>query len=167
LQRKYLETNTGAFPGAEFETRGEITHLTESSEVLEILFQFIYPRRHPDIEELEFPLLAAVAEAAEKYEVFSGMSECKTRMRYLYFAHHLIVYEPLMPSATSRAFLPKHASEILAHASRHDYPKLIQEAASCLIRTEAVEVIEHLPSSYVVPWVILISNNPNEVSSRL
>ena len=85
LQRKYLETNTGAFPGAEFETRGEITHLTESSEVLEILFQFIYPRRHPDIEELEFPLLAAVAEAAEKYEVFSGMSECKTRMRYLSF----------------------------------------------------------------------------------
>ncbi|KIM35844.1 hypothetical protein M413DRAFT_449573 [Hebeloma cylindrosporum] len=132
LQRKYLETNTGAFPGAEFDTRGEITHLTEPTEVLEVLFQFIYPRRHPDIEELEFPLLAAVAEAAEKYEVFSGMSECKTRMR---------------------TFLPKHAAEILAHASRHDYPKLIQEAASYLVRTDAAEVIEHLPSSYVVPWL--------------
>ena len=91
MQRKYLETNTGAFPGAEFETRGEITHLTEPSEVLEILFQFIYPRRHPEIEELEFPLLAAVAEAAEKYEVFSGMSECKTRMRYRSFAPDSVV----------------------------------------------------------------------------
>lgn len=132
LQRKYLETNTGAFPGAEFETRGEITHLTEPSEVLEVLFQFIYPRRHPDIEELEFPLLAAVAEAAEKYEVFSGMSECKTRMR---------------------AFLPKHAAEILAHASRHDYPKLIQEAAPHLVRTDTADVVEHLPSAYIVPWI--------------
>ena len=71
----------------------------------------------------------------------------------------------MIPSATFRAFLPKHASEILAHASRHDYPKLIQEAASCLVRTDAAEVIEHLPACYVVPWVISIFDNSNELSS--
>jgi len=147
-----------------FETRGEITHLTEPSEVLEILFQFIYPRRHPDIEELEFPLLAAVAEAAEKYEVFSGMSECKTRMRYLSFAPDLSVHKPLTPNITLRTFLPKHAAEILAHASRHDYPKLIQEAASYLVRIDAAEVIERLPSFYVVPWVSCISAIPNDLA---
>lgn len=81
LQRKYLEANTGAFPSSEFDTCGEITHLTESSDILHLLFQFVYPRREPDIEGLDFAILAALAEAAEKYEVFHAMTACKTQMK--------------------------------------------------------------------------------------
>ena len=73
-------------------------------------------------------------------------------------------HEPLTPNTTLRTFLPKYAAEILAHASRHDYPKLIQEAASYLVRTDAAEVIEHLPSSYVVSWVSWISAIPNDLA---
>lgn len=51
--------------------------------MLEILFEFIYPRKHPTLKDLEFETLAAVAEAAEKYEVFSAMSMCDVRMRYV------------------------------------------------------------------------------------
>jgi len=81
IHRKHLESTTGAFPGAEFETRGEVTHLTETSKVLEILFQFVYPRIHPDLREIDFDTVSGVAEASEKYEVYAAMNICQLRMR--------------------------------------------------------------------------------------
>lgn len=131
LQRKHIEVNTGAFPSAEFETRGEITHLTETSDVLEILFQFVYPRRHPDLDGMNFATVAAVAEAAEKYEVFNAMNICCIRMRQ---------------------FIPSNASGVLAYALRHDYPKIIPEAALSLVRLPMSVVLRQLPSAYSEPW---------------
>ncbi|KAF8958868.1 hypothetical protein BDZ97DRAFT_1840374 [Flammula alnicola] len=132
LQRKYLEANAGAFPGSEFDTRGEVVHLTESSDVLRILFGFVHPREHPDVEDLDFKTLAAVAEAAEKYEVFFAMNICKMQMRQ---------------------FIPKNAVEILAHATRHDHPNLIQDVAPHLVRLPMMDVVGQLPPRYIVPWV--------------
>lgn len=83
LRRKYLEANTGAFPGAEFDTQGEIVNLQESAAVLSVLFGFTSPRVQPDVETLDFNLLASVAEAAEKYEVFYAMNICRMQMRYV------------------------------------------------------------------------------------
>ena len=80
LHRKYLESNTGAFPTAEFETNGEVVHLTEPSSVLEIMFQFVYPKRHPKLDKQDFISVLAIAEAVEKYEVFSAMNTCESRM---------------------------------------------------------------------------------------
>lgn len=48
--------------------------------MLDLLFQFVYPKRHPDLKEVEFTLLAQLAEAAEKYEVYAAMQICKVRM---------------------------------------------------------------------------------------
>ena len=80
LHRKYLEATTGGFPGAEFETQGELVRLTEPSSVLEVMFQFVYPRRHPRLDKQDFDSVLAIAEAVEKYEVFSAMNTCETRM---------------------------------------------------------------------------------------
>ncbi|PPQ96028.1 hypothetical protein CVT25_013890 [Psilocybe cyanescens] len=132
LQRKYLEANTGAFPGSEFDTRGEITHLTETSVVLHLLFQFVYPRREPSIEDIDFETLYALAEAAEKYEAFHAMTMCKIQMR---------------------SHVSKHPLEVLSHAARHDYPGLIQDAVPHLLRKPMVDVIEQLPTKFIVPWV--------------
>ncbi|KJA16728.1 hypothetical protein HYPSUDRAFT_147340, partial [Hypholoma sublateritium FD-334 SS-4] len=132
LQRKFLEANTGAFPGSEFDTRGEVVHLTESDCILRILFGFVHPRKHPDIEELSFPLLAGVAEAAEKYEIFSAINICKLQMRQ---------------------FVPTNAVEVLAYATKHDHPTLIKEVAPHLARLPAIQIVEQLPTRYVVPWV--------------
>ncbi|KAF8800653.1 hypothetical protein BYT27DRAFT_7199796 [Phlegmacium glaucopus] len=132
LQRKYIEVNTGAFPSAEFDTREEIAHLTETSTVLETLFQFVYPRRHPDLDDMEFDTVAAVAEAAEKYEVFYAMNICRIRMKQ---------------------FLPSYASAILTYAIKHDYPKLIQAASSLLVRLPMSVVLQKLPSPFLEPWV--------------
>jgi hypothetical protein len=80
LHRKYLEANTGAFPSAEFETHGEIVPLTEPSNTLEVMFQFVYPKRHPKLDQQDFSSVLAIAEAVEKYEVFSAMNTCETRI---------------------------------------------------------------------------------------
>ncbi|KAF9556373.1 hypothetical protein CPC08DRAFT_641664, partial [Agrocybe pediades] len=128
LQRKYLEANTGAFPGREFDTRGETTDLTESADILDLLFQFVYPRRDPDIDNLDFETLLGFAEAAEKYEVF----------------HAMTITVPVTTSPT-RA--------IISHASRHDYPSLIEELIPHLARRSVVEVAQELPSRYIIPWV--------------
>ena len=81
LHRKNLETNTGGFPPAEIETRNEIVSLTEDSSILELLFRFIYPAHHPKLDRTPFATLSLLAEAAEKYEVYSAMNVCSIRMQ--------------------------------------------------------------------------------------
>lgn len=70
-----------AFPGDDIETFNETVDLSERSTTLELLLQFMYRQRQPDLEEVEFSTLASLAEAAEKYEVYSAMQVCKLYMR--------------------------------------------------------------------------------------
>jgi hypothetical protein len=55
--------------------------LTEPAEVLEILFEFLYPHYQTDLEKVEFGLLLSVAEAAEKYRIFYAMNHCAFCLR--------------------------------------------------------------------------------------
>ena len=61
--------------------QGETVQLPESSATLDLLFQFCYPERHPDLEGVEFDILADLAEATEKYKLYSAINVCKIRMR--------------------------------------------------------------------------------------
>ncbi|KAF8886722.1 hypothetical protein BD779DRAFT_1441389, partial [Infundibulicybe gibba] len=131
IHRKNLETSTGGFPAGGFATLGEIVPLTETATTLELLFQFVYPRRHPDLETVTFEVLAPLAEAAEKYEVFAALNICKIHMRNA---------------------LPDHAAEVLGYAARHGYPDIIQRAALLLIREPLIKVISALPQNLIVPW---------------
>jgi hypothetical protein len=60
----------------------EVVPLLESAIVLELLFKYMYPQRTPDLKKVEFTVLAKLAEAAEKYQVFGAMDICNTRMGY-------------------------------------------------------------------------------------
>ncbi|KAF9472797.1 hypothetical protein BDN70DRAFT_997986 [Pholiota conissans] len=90
--------------------------LTEGSEVLEILFQFIEPppsdpngqRALASLEDADPTLFFAVAEAAEKYSVSSAISACHARMEQL---------------------LADHPLEILNHSTLHNHPTLADKAA--------------------------------------
>ncbi|KAJ7473291.1 hypothetical protein FB451DRAFT_1089121 [Mycena latifolia] len=132
VHRLNLQTHTDGFPPEGFSTEGEICPLSESSSTLKLLFQFIYRRRHPTLENLAFAEVAALAEAAEKYQVFSAMNICYIRMK---------------------EFLPDHAADILSYAARHDYPTLAAEAAPILIEIPLVEVASILPPDILVPWI--------------
>ncbi|KIM44436.1 hypothetical protein M413DRAFT_38665, partial [Hebeloma cylindrosporum] len=135
LHRKYLEATTGAFPSAEFETQGELVHLTEPSNVLEVMFQFVYPRRHPRLDKQDFSTFLAIAEAVEKYEVFSAMNTCETR-----------IIGFLQKS-------PDDAPAVLAHGIKHNYPILINEAVPHLSRLPLITVLEKIPPLGVFPWI--------------
>jgi hypothetical protein len=69
------------FAPSEFETLDEVVELSETSTTLNLLLRFCYPDHHPDVESLPFDVLAPLAEAAQKYEVYAAMNICKLRMQ--------------------------------------------------------------------------------------
>ena len=60
----------------------EVVPLSEPSLVLGLLLQYMYRRPQPDLKTVNFVTLAALAEAAEKYEVYSAMTVCSIYMRF-------------------------------------------------------------------------------------
>jgi hypothetical protein len=91
---KDLETFTDSFPSTDIVTNtGDAVYLSETSTVLEILFQFARRQRQPDLSHLAFETLAELAEAVEKYEVFPAAELCKTHMTSVssYFLRGLLI----------------------------------------------------------------------------
>lgn len=76
LHSTNIEVQTGAFRPIDQQ------RLPEPSDVLAILFQFLYPQNHPKLMNTEFYTVRAVATAAEKYKVFSAMHVSQVRLRY-------------------------------------------------------------------------------------
>ncbi|TFK37166.1 hypothetical protein BDQ12DRAFT_653060 [Crucibulum laeve] len=147
IHRKHLEANTGAFPPAEFSTKGEVVKLTENVRTLNFLFQFIYPKRHPALDSEKFDVLAPLAEAAEKYEVFSAINICHIRMI---------------------AFVSTFPREVMVYACRHDYPQVMDRVALFVIRYPLDTTVALLPPRFVVPWVIVLpSRNIKKVTDIL
>ena len=60
-----------------------VVQLQEPEETFDLLFQFMYPQRQPNLKQLEFRALSALAEAAEKYQVFSALDICSVYMRFV------------------------------------------------------------------------------------
>jgi hypothetical protein len=83
LHIKYLEisTNGFSFPPDCASGESEIIPLKEAASILELLFRFCYPERHPDLAGMDFNDLLPLAEAVQKYKVFPAMNICKIRMR--------------------------------------------------------------------------------------
>jgi len=150
LHSVVLGVTTGAFPGLDAE--GEMVQLTEPANVLEILFAFLYPKRHPDLYGESFERLIAVAEAAGKYEVPSAADVCNERLLYVFLdSSSFFLLEHIF--AYYRNFLPRHAPEIFVHAIEHDYPRLVSATLPHFPRTSFIPILHGLPSSYTVPWV--------------
>ncbi|KAK7451796.1 hypothetical protein VKT23_012474 [Stygiomarasmius scandens] len=142
LHKRNLEFSTGGFPHSDFASintsksssrTAEIVPLTETSTILEILFQFVYPQRHPSLDDMNWATFAGLAEAAEKYEVYNAMNVCQIRMR---------------------DYIPQHSAEIFGFAAKHDYPNTIALVAPLLIGKPLDEVAEVLPYYIYVPWSI-------------
>ncbi|KAJ6454048.1 hypothetical protein DFH09DRAFT_1385002 [Mycena vulgaris] len=133
VHRKNLEVCTEGFPPAEISVAaGEITDLPETAETLELLFQFMYPQRHPALDTTPFEILHPLAEAAEKYQVFPAMNICHIRLRDM-------VHE--------------HPVEVAAYAAKHDYPYLVSQVAPMMLSMSPVDVIGQLPGYLVLPWI--------------
>ena len=75
-----------AFAGAEGYTllAKDVVDLEETSNVLEILLQLMSLQKPPTMSSLDFSVLNPLAEAVEKYEVFSAMEASESAMRYVH-----------------------------------------------------------------------------------
>ena len=81
-----LKACTEGFVPPDIASFEDVVRLSEDALTLELLFQFIYPRPQPDLQSLqslEFDVVAALAEAAEKYQVYPAMSRCRWFMLYV------------------------------------------------------------------------------------
>ncbi|EPS96230.1 hypothetical protein FOMPIDRAFT_1130903 [Fomitopsis schrenkii] len=132
VHRKNLEMYTEGFPGVDVSVHDEIVPLTETAATLELLFQYMYRQRQPDLNRLEPEQLAKLAEAAEKYQVYSAIEVCKMRMQSLIETMPMIV---------------------LGYAAKHGYKDLAKEAAPHTIDVSAVEAAAHLNVECFYNWV--------------
>ncbi|KAJ7821234.1 hypothetical protein B0H14DRAFT_2371462 [Mycena olivaceomarginata] len=139
VHRKNLETHSSAFASASAATTAqpepEPVALTEPSDVLELVLQFMYPQPQPDLRALDFRTLAALAEAVEKYEVYPALTLCRSQME---------------------SFVCTHPLEVLVYALRHGHTNLANEAAQQSMRCGVAEAMDILSPETFRDWVRLL-----------
>jgi hypothetical protein len=124
------------FPGEEISTHDEIVDLSETSDTLELLFQFMYPQPQPDLEKLFFNQLAALAEAAEKYHVYSALQVCRLCMK------------AAVANDSSRSLT------VLGYGSRHGYMSVCDVAAPETIGSSTNVALSILGRDVFISWVL-------------
>ncbi|KAF5379850.1 hypothetical protein D9615_005820 [Tricholomella constricta] len=146
IHSKNLEMTTGGFPPIEFAQGNEvpIVDLSENAAVLELLFQFVYPRRQPSLAKLDFNVLAQLSEAVEKYMVYPAQEIC---------------------ASTMSDTLPKHALEILDYSVIHDYVDLSDKAAPYVTVAEMAQGIKTLSPEVVYAWLRYYATWKRELSN--
>ncbi|KAF9457609.1 hypothetical protein BDZ94DRAFT_1175170, partial [Collybia nuda] len=132
LHKINLSVNSRGFPPAEFSTLNEIVQMSETSDILELLFQFCYPYRRPDLELIEFKVLTSLAEAAEKYEVFPAMSMCNIQIK---------------------SNILQNAVDVTLYAAKHGYTDILDITYPLVLKEPIGEIVSKLPYHIVVPWV--------------
>ncbi|KAJ6589476.1 hypothetical protein B0H19DRAFT_1303739 [Mycena capillaripes] len=137
VHRKNLEVHSDIFADAANATRSEpgdveIVHLTETAEVLELLLQYMYRQRQPYLGDVKFATFANLAEAAEKYMVYSALDICQMKMKDSINAHPL---------------------EVFLYAVRHGYVELANESARRSMGCGFADALEILPPDAFKAWV--------------
>ncbi|KAF9472587.1 hypothetical protein BDN70DRAFT_886834 [Pholiota conissans] len=87
----------------------DVPILEESADVLKLMLQFMHHAPHPSLRNVPFTLLSSLAEAVEKYTIFSAIELCKVHMSF-------------------RA--QEHPIDVLVYALRHNYPEIANETAA-------------------------------------
>ncbi|KAJ7189071.1 hypothetical protein C8R46DRAFT_1056528 [Mycena filopes] len=136
LHRKNLELHSDIFANAGDTTEKkvaiqDVVHLTEPADVLDLLFQYMYRQPQPVLKEFSFELCAKLAEAAEKYLVYSAMPATKLRMQ---------------------ASVVEHPLEVLNYAARHNHTELADEAAKQSMSRRVAQAVGILAPDTLVKW---------------
>ncbi|TFK58641.1 hypothetical protein BDN72DRAFT_865774 [Pluteus cervinus] len=129
-----LQFYSGAFPSAStINVRGiPKIELVESSEVVMLMLQYMHNKPQPDSEEIEFKVMKELAEAVEKYEIYSAMEVCKLHMKNAAKDHPL---------------------DVLAWATRHNYMAIANLAAPLTLGLDFEDVSRAMGSG-MRSWAI-------------
>ncbi|KAJ7072998.1 hypothetical protein C8F01DRAFT_1105954 [Mycena amicta] len=136
VHRKNLEFHSDVFANmfsSATHVPEESINLSETSAVLEILFQYMYRQPQPNLENVAFDVCAGAAEAAEKYLVYSALSSLRERMR---------------------KHIDKHALKVLSFAMQHDLKDIGNEAARNSLGFSLKDAAAVLTPESFVTWAI-------------
>jgi hypothetical protein len=79
---KNLGEFTGGFPLDIAPANGEDVPMPDlNAEALALFLQYVHHHRQPDLSKVSFKALSQLAEAVEKYDVYSATEICKVHMR--------------------------------------------------------------------------------------
>ncbi|KAF8182742.1 hypothetical protein K438DRAFT_1600640 [Mycena galopus ATCC 62051] len=138
VHRKNLEAHSGVFAGAGDATRpengDEVVELSETANVLDALFQFMYAPAYaqPDLRSMDFMTFEALAEAAEKYMVYSALKICRTQME---------------------DSMRMHPLQVFLYAVRHDHISLVNDSVQQSMCCAIPEARQILPPDTFSAWV--------------
>ncbi|KAF8989148.1 hypothetical protein BDQ17DRAFT_1314430 [Cyathus striatus] len=135
IHKRNLAQHTGGFPPEETCAGPEAIELSEESETLELLFQFVYPPDNPSLNEVPFTTLLKVAHAAEKYMVYIARSAC--RMFNL------------------KSSDKEDLKSIVKYAAENSYTDIIDAAASLLVPEPLHSTIFCFTTELQTTWVNL------------
>jgi hypothetical protein len=79
--QRNLEMFTEAFPIAGTAVASDPVSLEETAEVLRLMLRYTHNARLSSLDDISFTLLASLAEAVEKYMIYSAVEFCKIRMK--------------------------------------------------------------------------------------
>ena len=80
-----LKTYSEGFPLEGSETISDPVFLEETADVVRLMLHFMHQMRQPTLDNISFSLLASLAEAVEKYRIYSAMGVCKIKMTFVQF----------------------------------------------------------------------------------
>ncbi|TFK64128.1 hypothetical protein BDN72DRAFT_963431 [Pluteus cervinus] len=134
VYKKDLATFSGGFPPAEFTSDSkEIVDLPEGGVVLDHLFSFTRPGRYPILHTLNIGTLVELADAAEKYEVYSAIMACS----------HLM-----------RMNLTKHPLQVCRYAGKYQYPDLIDDVSPLMLDVPILQIFDfNMSEKYFRAWL--------------
>jgi len=118
--QRNLEIYTAGFPIAGSAAISEPVILEETFDVLFLMLQYTHNVRQPSLDDIDFTLLASLAEAVEKYMIYSAIEVCKVKMT-------LATYD--------------HPNEVFFYSAKHDYLDLVDKAAKLTLKNPALEFI--------------------------
>ncbi|KAF6752329.1 hypothetical protein DFP72DRAFT_749490, partial [Ephemerocybe angulata] len=125
------------FPGADLVfTTDEAVSLTEYSLVLRSLFERMHLRKHARLSGKIYSEVFELAEAAEKYLVYSVMASCAEYIERI-------------------ASKGMHSMAAFRHGVKYDYTEVIDQAAPYIIDTHPNEIASRFRNypAIVVAWV--------------
>ncbi|KAJ6501309.1 hypothetical protein DFH09DRAFT_1324906 [Mycena vulgaris] len=136
VHRKNLEVHSDIFADAGIATHPDdedaVVDLTESAAILDLLFQYMHRQLPPDLQDVEFKTCAGLAEAAEKYWVYSALNMCRMKMK---------------------ESVKEHPLEVLEYAVRHGHDDLAAEAARQSMGLEIGAALESLSPDTFKAWI--------------
>ncbi|KAF8149795.1 hypothetical protein K438DRAFT_1988708 [Mycena galopus ATCC 62051] len=137
VHHKHLEVHSDVFANASSATRpengDETVHLEESSDVLDLLFQYMYRQPQPDLQLVPFSVFMGLAEAAEKYVVYSALPAVMIRIK---------------------DHITEHPLNALNFAAKHGHTELGNEAARLSVSLPISDAARILTPDTFVKWMV-------------